>query len=436
MRELMAEFRGFVMITRSVMITRGERQSLVPGPGLNLLVWTLLFFSFSAAPLAGVEYLLYGDGTLSSQAGGEESFLQGELSFTADHTLLYPWGEARLRHRLAFNIPGDEMETMAGEQIEHRIIQASILYLPLPGLSLALGRHQLGWGMSYAFFPADALHPLRSADGDVPGLDGISSVWTISPDWSLTGALRLDEAVKSGEGEPWWEELRYGVSLSGYLGGVDLLLSQVFKVDEIFRPGLGCSFQAGGFVFTLEGAAEFLSDSRFYETEPGSLLTRPEDWEPGWKIAAGVERSFYTDRSTLSLLGEYFYDARGLDSRDRDALFLALPGLLASDPDAPDTFSGSGALQESLPVHPGRHYLFALLSFDLDGQVSTEHFAYINLEEPSAIVSHRLGWSNGEALELFVQGGWIAAGAGKNEAALLEMLQHQWSAGVGARIFF
>ncbi len=387
---------------------------------------TLFLLGITSSILYSAEYSLYGDGTLYSSAGGSAKDSWAGLEVDADHTILFDWGEARFRHSLDLALPMDGGSPEAGENIRHTILQASILYLPLPDISFTFGRHQLGWGMSYAFFPADALHPLRSPQGDVPGFDGVSSVWTITPDWSITGAVRIDEAVEAAEGEPWWEELRYAISLSGFFGGFELLLSQVYKANDVFRPGAGLSFQAAGFVVTAEGAADLLCDEAAY-TPLG--LEAPEEWQPAWKGAVGIEKSFYTDRTTSSFLAEYFYDGRGLGESDRDSIIQ----LIQADP---MTFGGMNGEGESLSINLARHYLFVMASLDYDGIITTEHFAYINLEEPSAILSHTLSWSNGNGLKLSVTGGWIAKGEGRNEAGVLALLGREWSARLGASIFF
>lgn len=362
--------------------------------------------------LAASDYAFFGEGSLRGSYTGEADAAQGELRLYGDHSLYYSWGEAHLRHRLVL-IPG-----LGGEisSTEHDIFQASVHWYPSDSLSLLFGRHQLGWGMGYAFFPSDAFHPERSPEGDVPGFDGFSCSYSMGPDLNLSAAVRLDEAIASDGVAA--EELRYALQCSSFFGGLDLSTSLVYKVDEILRPGLGASYQLFGSIINIDAAVEFLYGGIDYSALAGTGISEPA--EPRLLISSGIERSFFGDRTSLRLLAEYLYDGSGLQRGEREALYASL---LSQDP---------------LSSYPsfGRHFIYPMISFNYDGRITLASSALVNLEEQSASFKHSISWAQGDGLEFYLEAGWNLSGRGANEAALALDQGQNWTIGMETRLYF
>lgn len=410
------------------------------------MLTAILLITLSSLPAA--DYSLYGDASLAAHIGGPQTYIVSLLQLTGNHTLFYEWGEAHLRHRFDIGIPAgafsgisdDPSETISAEsaRAEHTIYQADIIWYPTPQLTVQLGRHQLGWGMGQAFSPADPLHTDRISGVEESYFDGIQLSQTFSPNWTASGALGIDDALAAGIGTPWWEELRLGGSVSGYIGGVEMILSAGWKPDEMLRPGLGISAQLNSMILTLEGVVDLLYDSRSY-TDLGILP--PSPWEPRWKIAAGMERAWYGEKTTAVISAEYYYDGTGLSSTERDTAFpVIITALQAAAEDNAGTIPGGGSSfpggSGTFPILLGRSYLFCMISLEYDGRLSTSHYGYINLDEPSAVLGHSAAWIGGESLELSAEASWILGRDGKNEAALLDTLGVGWSLGLRARVFF
>jgi hypothetical protein len=413
------------------------------------------FLSITLSSLPAADYSLYGDAALSAHIGahigGPQTYIVPLLQLTGNHTLFYEWGEAHLRHRFDIGLPAgaffgtsdDPSETVSAESARaaHTIYQAAIIWYPTPQLTVQLGRHQLGWGMGQAFSPADTLHSDRISGSDGSSFDGIQLSQTFSPNWTASGALGIDDAAAAEIGTPWWEELRLGGSVSGYLGGLEMIISAGWKPDELFRPVLGISAQRNSMILTLEGAVDLLYDSRSY-TDLGILP--PSPWEPRWKIAAGMERAWYGEKTTAVISAEFYYDGTGLSCTERDTAFpVIITALQAAAEDNAGTIPGVGVGVSSFsggsgtfPILLGRSYLFCLISLEYDGRLSTSHYGYINLGEPSAVLGHNAAWFGGESLELSAEASWIVGRDGKSEAALLDMLGIGWSIGLRARVFF
>ncbi len=282
----------------------------------------LLFFLVGTVPAVRADYSLFGDAALRgvvSDPGTGDSFLSESLLVNGDHTIAFSWGEARLRHSLEL-VSAPASSGGAWEELVHSVYQADIAWYPADSLTIKSGRHQLGWGMGYAFFPTDTFHPERDPEGSVRGFDGASLSWIAAPDWTLTGALRIDEAVQYG-GADWWSEFRYALYLNGYLGGVEAAMSGVWQAGEVPDPGAGISFQLLGSVISAEAAVDAFS--------------------------AGIERSFHGERLSLVVLAEYLWDDG--EHRLYPMLSIELDGAFGTDHSALiDPADGSGEYSHSI----------------------------------------------------------------------------------------
>ncbi len=277
---------------------------------------------FAAVLPVQADYSLFGDAALRGnvinppEAG--DPYLSNSLLANGDHTVVFSWGEARLRHSLEIVSAPDAHG--GWEEVIHSIYQADVAWYPADSLTLKAGRQQLGWGMGYAFFPTDTFHPERDPEGSVRGFDGLSLSWIAAPDWTLTGAVRIDEAVRY-DGPDWWNEFRYALSMNGYLGGVEAALTGVWKPGERPDPGAGISFQLLGSVINAEATLDAFS--------------------------AGIQRAFHGRRLSLTVLTEYLWDNG--DHSLYPMVSFDLDGALGSDNSALiDPVDGTGEFSHTI----------------------------------------------------------------------------------------
>ncbi len=376
----------------------------------------VLIALLAAGAAAAQEYEFYGDAAVISAASwmkepaGEPVWetADGWWKLTGSHALTFDWGELSARHRLTAESAG------AGNyEWEHQVFQAAAAFWPGPNWTVTLGRQTLAWGRGYAFFPSDALHPERSPEGDAPGFDGGSVTWTVTPDWSVSAALRTDRAFQAEDN--WWERLRGGGVLSGYAAGIDAMASVVYERNRLLRGGAGSSADLWGTILTCEGALEFLpAEGPLYPRESGGggpeLKTRPAG-EPVPAVTAGLERTVYPGNHALTFLAEYFYTKAGLDRKEAE-LFFGQPAAMVSLYGNPEWNS------ERKPEFLGQHYLYPRFVWDWDQRLTWENTALVNLQDGSGRAGHSLTWSNGQALELILQGSWYWGEPGKTEMGL------------------
>ncbi len=401
-------------------------------------VLTGLLASGALFSASAQEYDFYGDAALTGEAVWRESTVltavdpdaepagqqaEGGWEATGNHTLTFDWGEVRARHRLTAVSAG------AGNyEWEHQVYQSAAAFWPGPDWTVTLGRHTLAWGRGYAFFPSDALHPVRTPEGDAPGFDGGSLTWTVNPDWSVTAALRTDRAFQAED--DWWNRLRGGGVLSGYAGGIDAMASVVCERDRLLRGGAGFSADLWGTILTCEGALEFLPGrgARYpRETETGGLdlETRPSG-EPVPAVTAGLERTFYPGDHAITFLGEYLYTAAGMNRRqagrywDRPVLAEALYNDLVSKAvERGNEPNRQAARERFFPEFLGQQYGYSRFVWDWDERLTWENSALVNIQDGSGRAHHSLTWSNRQALELILRGSWVWGRWNKTEMGIL-----------------
>jgi hypothetical protein len=314
------------------------------------------------------EYSLYGNFELGTTAARVRlpattvETLATDAVLRLNHLMAYTWGEAVVRHRFTVADlgagPGTHLEADLGadlgadpDPLRHDLLQAALVMWPTETLTLQVGRHSLPWGMGSAFFPADALHPVRTRDGEDRGFDGGSATWTISPRWTVTGAGRVDTARAAVE-EP-WRDLRWAGLLAGYLGRVDVMASTVYQPDAVLRPAAGISLPLGDLIVHGEGSLE---------------LSGVSSRERGPAGATGMHYTVYAGVHAITFAVEYLYTEQGAPP-DPDA---TVPE--ATDPDA------------TVPYTAGRHFLYPIFSWDGDGRWSADWSSLIDLEESRALV--------------------------------------------------
>lgn len=397
----------------------------------NITLLLLLTGLVSAA--AAQDYLFTGDASLTFDAAyvdpgdDDDEYHTADtlLQLKSDHTLSFDWGEAILRHRM------DITSDTAGEQdLEYQLFQASVSYWAGDALTLRVGRHTIAWGMGYAFYPGDKLHPERTPKGDYAGFDGASATLILSPDWTMTGAVRVDRMLSAEN--LWWKEARGALIFSGYVLGVDLMAGCVGDYEDVLRPGAGFSVDLAGLILTAEAAAEFWPDQGvYYPTEdeddllePIKLNTKPV-WQPLYSATVGLQRTFYLGDHSLTLMTEYFYTQEGFTQTEANLLYDETENLFMayaleagySLADLADVTEED--LANKFPAYMGQHYLFPRLAWDWNGQAGMEHYALINLQDRSALISHSLNWNNQAGFELKLTGNWVYGTKDKTEMGLL-----------------
>jgi hypothetical protein len=399
------------------------------------LIWMAMAMATAMALLllavpVSAEYVFFGEAAIGLdlvESSGRGPILFGDLRVDGDHSFYRDWGEARLRHAL-----------VTGDDVSHDIYQASVSWYPSDTLTIVFGRHQIGWGMGWAFFPSDALHPRRLAAGQsgvVRGFDGASVIKVLSPYFSAAFALRGDEAFGDGGdgGSLWWEDLRYAALLQGYAAGVDLSISAVWKPSGVFRPGAGFSLQLLGSVLTADASVDFLHAGRPYpdtnDPAGGELYLPDREARPA--VAVGIERSFTGDSGSLTLVAEYLWDSRGYSSSEREALFS--PGFLSE--------YAAAAAAGNAPS-PGRHYLYPMISGSWEDSFGLDNYALISLSDASVFAGHRLWWNVGDGFELAATATWMYEPSSVSEAALAGIMAAEsadagrWQAGIEAKLYF
>ncbi len=301
------------------------------------------------------EYRLYGDAGLGLLVGrdpGGVFALGSHVDFRFDHRLSYDWGELSVRHDTILDLQADEAGG-SDRPIRHAVNQAALSIWPVDAVTFQTGRFSIPWGVGYVFHPGDALHPVRSPYGDVPGFDGAALTWTPSPDVSSTAAIRFDTAY----GPEWHRRVRSAVHGSAYVLGVDVKLGVVFQEQTVLRPSIGVTIPAGPVVFHAEAAAELIDDDTGgVADDPAQLVSATlglPDLLAGrrtWATSAGANYSRYFGRSTLTVLGEY--------------LFIA-----------------------DAPVGLGRHLVYPSISWDWDSRFQIEQAAFIDVDGRRAVLA-------------------------------------------------
>ncbi len=369
-----------------------------------LLVAFAVITLVPAVRVVAYDYSLYGDAGLGLVIGRDpaRAFALGahaDLHF--DHRLSYDWGELSVRHNAILD--GYRGEAGDFEQpIRHAVNQAALSIWPVDAFTFQMGRFSIPWGVGYMFHPGDALHPVRSPDGDAPGFDGAALTWTPSPDVSGTVALRFDTAY----GPEWHRRVRSAVHGSAYVLGVDVKLGVVFQEQTVLRPSIGVTIPAGPVVFHAEAAAELAAeliddDTGGVTDDPAQLVSATlglPDLLAGrrtWAASAGANYSLSFERHSITVLGEY---------------------LLIAEP----------------PAGLGRHLVYPSISWDWDARFQVEQAAFVDVEGRRAVLATSGAIAPSNALE-FTARLYSTAGlpGGDAEAALsMEAVR------VEARVYF
>ncbi|MFW6363963.1 MAG: hypothetical protein ACOC0D_08975 [Spirochaeta sp.] len=234
------------------------------------------------------------------------------LRIYGDYRVSYDWGEFGLRHNLS---------AFPDQQLLHQLNQAAVTVWPADAVTLRMGRFSIPWGLGYAFHSGDALHPPRTPAGDAPGFDGAAFTWTLTPDWGISAAVRVDTA--HGTLEKPYRNLRWAGKVTGYIAEVETMLAAVYQPDTVLRNSAGVSYAVGPVVLHAEGAVEYIGDE-----QPGQPLTggspgnEPAGFQSvssslavpdilgadtGWAAAAGANLSQYWGDHLLSAVAEYLY---------------------------------------------------------------------------------------------------------------------------------
>lgn len=308
------------------------------------------------------EYSLYGDAGLGlfivpDPAG---AFALGAYTdFRFDHRLSFDWGELTVRHKTILD--GHGGVGGFGQPIRHVVNQAALSIWPVDAVTFQLGRFSIPWGVGYVFHPGDALHPVRSPDGETPGFDGVAVTWTPSTDVSGTVALRFDTAY----GPEWHRRVRSAVHGSAYVLGVDVKLGVVFQEKTVFRPSVGLAVPAGPVVFHAEAAVELAGESAAdliggdtdgVTDDPAQLVSAAlglPDLLAGrrtWASSAGANYSRFFGSHTITVLGE--------------CLFIAEP-----------------------PAGLGRHFVYPSVSWDWDARFQVEQAAFLDVDGRRAVLA-------------------------------------------------
>lgn len=316
-----------------------------------LLLLVILLLPAGKTPVASQDYLLYGDLELRSFCLrlDDETCFNSALHLRANHLLGYSWGEVVVRHRVT---------ALTGEPVGHDLFQAAFLIWPVERITIQMGRHTLPLGMGQVFFPADALNPERSRIGENRGFDGASIAWTLSPQWTISLASRLDTAYGAREVNDPWRDIRWAGVLSGYAGVMDLSAGTVYQPDELVRPGIGVSLPLGKTILHGEASWE-LQGSLLPEDEitaPASGELRGGLMQPpvrrGPAAAGGLRRNL------------------NLGTRAVHILTVALEYLYT----------------EQLPDPGAGHYLAPIIAWDGDGLWAADLSGLISITEEIALV--------------------------------------------------
>lgn len=334
--------------------------------GTFLSAMMVLVMILTAAPARAQEYALQGDlevglwwlnKTELSPTGGETL---GVGQLRADHRVYYPWGELSVRHRVrSVGVEGEEAPMV------HLLDQAAITIWPVESLTVQLGRFSMPWGVAYAFFPGDAIHPVRTPRGDTPGLDGAAVTWTLTPDWGVAGVMRVDTAygeAETGDEEgktPWYRRLRWGAQATGYVGTTELVLAGVFQPEVLLRPSLGISPVLGPVVLHAEVALELIGE----ETQAQFDIPDVLGGSTGWALATGGNYSVTAGRHTVTLVGEYLYS-------------------------------------ENPPEGFGNHVLYPHVTWNWDSRLGLEQAALVDISRERALLISTATWTLYDALEL------------------------------------
>lgn len=351
----------------------------------------LFLFMAILAPsgAAAQEYSLYGDLELGATAtrvrvpATTVETITTAAVLRLNHLLAYTWGEVVVRHR--FTVPGsgigfggslddDGLGTAGelgaeGDPLRHDLLHAALVMWPAETLTVQVGRHSLPWGMGSAFFPADALHPVRTRYGEDRGFDGAGATWTISSRWTVTGAARVDTATAATSNPV--RDLRWAGLLSGYLGRVEVMASAVYQPDTVLRPAAGLSFPLGDLILHGEGSlelsgAEAPATANGPATATGPATVNGPATAKGPAAATGMHYTIYAGMHAITFALEYLYTEQ---LSPASMTFLQL----SPEPD------GEGRTA-------GRHFLYPMISWDGDGRWSADCSALIDLEENRALV--------------------------------------------------
>ena len=379
------------------------------GARVALFLFTAILAPSSAA---AQEYSLYGDLELGATAtrvrvpATTVETITTAAVLRLNHLLAYTWGEVVVRHR--FTVPGNGIGFggsfgddglgsdsgftaddgavtdfgaagelgVEGDPLRHDLLHAALVMWPAETLTVQVGRHSLPWGMGSAFFPADALHPVRTRYGEDRGFDGAGATWTISSRWTVTGAARVDTATAATSNPV--RDLRWAGLLSGYLGRVEIMASAVYQPDTVLRPAVGLSFPLGDLILHGEGSLELsgadatgITDSGTPGAEASATVNGPATaaapaTAKGPAAATGMHYTVYAGIHAITFALEYLYTEQ---LPPASMTFLQL----SPEPD------GEGRTA-------GRHVLYPMISWDGDGRWSADCSALIDLEENRALV--------------------------------------------------
>lgn len=336
-------------------------------PGFVFLLLSLT----AGGPVFSQEYSVFGEidleGSFVLTPGGEtDNHLESFLGIEANHRLDFDDFSFTARHRA---------EVDRQEELHHYLYEAYIDYRAAEILSISAGKQRIPWGRGVAFFPTDVLHPSHTRE-DVEGFTGLSLILNPDMNLQLAGALDFSTPLAGAtpkENEDFYQDLKYALYLSLLAGKADLALSGVYSPEGNLRPGLGISYDFGGFIFTAEGAVELTNSAEYPDTELISFEA-PDSFRPYPLFAAGISRNLRPRQMpdlNLLFVTEYLYAGTGYDDRDREEYFNSIGAHLASGGDQPEI------------EYLGRNYLFALASLELYMCFSLELSVYMSLDDQS-----------------------------------------------------
>ncbi len=220
------------------------------------------------------------------------------------------------------------------------------------------GKQHVKWGTGRFWNPTDYLHPTRR--DPLTRYDERSGVTMVKAHlpwekrgWNLYGIALLEDVAggTQPDGSARTVSKLGDVGVAGraevVLGGVELAADGVAQRGHRPRFGLDGSFPLGDFDLRFEVALRSGRDTPRWERVPGT--TRADDVFKQYRLkpldgltpaaVVGAEWSWkYSDQDTLTIGGEYAYDASGYDSAGIYPYLLVLP-LLPGSPDRRAAFT-------------------------------------------------------------------------------------------------
>lgn len=342
--------------------------SLLGEAGLQL---DLNYASWDPAdPLAKFKYSFYGEFKHRYAADKFEVVINHGL------TLAQPSGG---------NVAGDVV-------LSPRLYEGYVLYKPADGLDLYLGQKRLALGIGHTVTVGDTFNPLLGFFDAKTGPRGLMANLSLGANFGLAGGIQAESLFNSTKPDP--TKLTGAVQANWLLDKLQILSSLVWQPDKTLNPGLGLSYDLGGFILTAEGAGEFLSQHNYPTT---SGWKRPEPLtEPRWSGSAGARYNWIGDDFSFTVACEYLYAGQGWTLSETDA-WRALPVNGLRSP---------GLLNQN--------YLFPKLVLGWESLAGLTTAAFVNLDDGSVLLNHALTLSPWEGTD-FVLTARYSLGAAKTE---------------------